>query len=355
MNKVVKKTLIVSLLLLLFAFSNVASADVTINLYNFFNNSPQLIYVADLDLLQTGSAPELFGMTIRNNGAPIANPRLRISLLDGSRQLIASGFLSFGVPLSTGGSWTVSNLHISRGSYSASWDVQDNLGRFQSQVLRTGMIPIDTYIFRFELGTGSDDNFVVIPTAVERMINVRGMGYAQLRFPPNDPSGAAPIPINIPMFVWQTSLDSSRFQLAELRPGESPMSAIEGRRILETTVMGNSFQYPSFGNIQLQPGRMYAWRVIGKVNTSRGLVDVPSEVSVFKVASQLTPSVNQLLVALSQLLSGGNWSSLLQMIQNGELNGELFINNQPETAQALFAIIAQVSSGDATIRSVRVE
>ncbi|MCX7834723.1 MAG: hypothetical protein N2450_01480 [bacterium] len=354
MKFTVKSNVIVFLFLMIGLLSSNASANVTINLMNFFDNNPDIIYVADLDLLQSGNAPLLFRISIIPD-APIVQPRLRISLFDGSQTLVARGFLNYPGTLNAGQSWTITNLDISTRNYSANWDVMDNVNRFQSQILRTGMIPIDVYTFVFEVGTGPNENFQVIPTSAQRTIRVRGMGYVQLRYPPNDPSGANPLPTNVPFFVWQSSLDSCRLQIAELHPNESPSSAIEGRRLIDQTVHGNSFQYPSFGNISLLPGRTYVWRVIGVVNTSRGYVLVPSEVNVFRIANQISPSVNQLMIALSQLLSGGNWTSILQMVQAGQLDGYALMNNQPITAQTIFDLIGQINAGEASIRSVRVE
>lgn len=342
-----KPGIIVSALLLLLMCVP-AFAVVNITIENFMNNA-QIVYVADLDLLQTGTAPELFRLRITST-APIVNPRLKIELSNGNNEMIAFGTLNLDAVQPSGG-WVISNQNFSRGD--GSWESNDELSsEYQNQVLRTGMIPIDTYRFRFVVLSGNQE----VPNATERLFSVRGMGYVQLRFPDHDLRGQTPIPSTLPFFVWQSSQEYFSIKISEMGTGETPETALQNRTNCEATgLTSTSFQYPTSGVVPLDPGKYYAWQVTARVVTSHGTVDVPSEIRVFRIAPVITPEGSQLMVGLQQLLTSGPGARILELMQNGNPDGVIYVNGVPISVQQFFAMLSDFISGRYTIVSMRVE
>jgi len=314
---------------------------------------PRIFYVSDLDLLRQGGGPVLFQITINSNGN-IAHPWLRTTLKNGAGEQLAVGNLN----LSSFGSvspWIITNLNIS-GAH-GNWEAADNLSsRYQTQILRTGMIPADIYTYTFQVYDGDPSNGgLALGSSVPSSFTVLGMGYLTLRFPDNDPRGDTPLMSTLPFFVWNSSQTNFTIKIAEIHSGETPDAALNSRENCEASVTGASFQYPSTGVVPLETGKYYAWQVKTSISTSHGPFEVASEINVFRIAPTMTPESTQLLVALQQLLTDGNGPQILQMIQRGQLSGEIYLGDQRITAQQLFAMLPDFSAHHFTIHTMRVE
>jgi hypothetical protein len=331
-----------------------AQATAIINIQYFLPES-QIFYISDLDLLREGGGPNLFTVQIASS-VTYANPKVRVSLLNGLRQTIASGTLNLtsrylqtpGVP----NVWVVNSHNVSGSD--GNWETASDLtNQYQQQVLRTGMIPIDTYYWHFAL---LDDNGQEVPNTTDRAFTIRGMGFLNLRFPANDPRGDNPVMSTLPFFVWNSSQSSYSIKVAEIRQGETAEAALNSHENCEVSgITSTSFQYPSAGVIPLEPGKYYAWQVKTIMSTSHGPVEIASEINTFRIAPVMTPESSQLLAALQQLLTDGNGPQILQMIQRGNLTGEIYLGDQRITIQQLFSMLPGFSSQHYTIHSLRVE
>ena len=331
-----------------------AFAVVTITLVDYFTHA-QVMYIADLDLLQTGSAPLLFQLTVHSDN-PINDPRLHVQLFTSSSGTnpLAAGSLQLTSRYQTApNTWVVTNQAMSRGE--GSWESGENLSEsYRNRVLATGMVPIDTYRFHFFISDGA--NGPELPNPYDHYFTVRGMGFVTLRFPDHDPTGASPLLSDLPFFTWQSSQDSFRIEIAHIPSGESPEGALQTRLNCREVVFGrSSYVYPSSGVLPLLPGQYCAWRIIAFVRTSHGVVEIPSEVRVFRIAPVITPEGRQLMVALQLLLTSGQGQQFLQLLQNGQLTGTLYINGVAVPAERLLAMVGDIAAGRVQILSMRIE
>ncbi len=333
---------------LLISISGIAQA-ITINasLSSRLTGS-QIIYVSDLDLMRSGAGEVLFRVILDNIASTDRNIKLNVSLRNVSDTL-ASGWLDVD-PTPSRQEFT--NLNLSANSSKGHWKKNPDLSSgVLNQMLSTGMVPINTYFYDMSVtwDNGVGHNSLPAPSI---QFQVKGMGYVSLSYPSNDPQGNNPVPTDKPFFVWNSTQSAFNITIAEIRPGEDPASALENREVCAASVTSKSFQYPSSGVIALRPGNYYAWQVVTSIETSHGNEKVGSEINVFRVAPVVTAESMQLMAALNQILSGSIGARLLDQIQNGNLTGEIYLNDQPITVQQLMAMIGSFSNGTYNIRNV---
>jgi hypothetical protein len=183
----------------------------------------------------------------------------------------------------------------------------------------------------------------------------RNPSRVELLFPLDGDRAVSPFPL----FQWLYDGPSSWLAIYEKLPGQqSPEEAVSGVPVLETTVDGTVFQYPSGGVRSLQPGKTYVWRVAGRaLSAGGGSEDVQSSLRSFTVSRNGgVSSLSSLLDELEQAL-GPRYESVFDRIREEGLTstGSIQLNGMTITTEQLRQLIEEIRANPEAVRSVQVQ
>lgn len=253
----------------------------------------------------------------------------------------------------------------------------DNAGRdLKTDILATGRLPSDTYIFRFELL----QNGVLIAQEEIRFIlnNPRTLDLISPGTVANSPEEGL-VYSAYPLFRWESDIPTFKLVIAEQLPDAqddlSPEEVMQQRIVYEETFSVQSnmlastqavgrvlpstlFQYPVGGARMLESGKTYYWQMIGIVKSSSEFLEIPSEICKFTIVGaepwqNLTPLQQQILNLVRELDG-----SLLQ--PGGDLNGfiptELVTKNGVALKEAdIIEVLANMVDGEIEVLDKSVE
>lgn len=175
---------------------------------------------------------------------------------------------------------------------------------FVNKLRGSTSLPADQYKVTIEIYQGSVGGELKASTSAELGANIVEEIYDFYLLSPGDVVGAdAVISNTYPNFQWQGANNASyRLIVVEARENDSPQSLMEGAastdpvrggsssgslldyEMLDVIVDRSSYQYPNSGVQELEPGKVYYWRVINQRETSRGVQNRESEIWSFSIA-----------------------------------------------------------------------
>jgi hypothetical protein len=269
--------------------------------------------ISDIDFLNATTPKWLFTINMTNVGGSVDVTmaiRLNIKLASGEQFDDAVVLITKSFTIKS--SLTVTNLDLGRGGTipQSSYVVDSHARhRLEEVALPSGTLPAGNYVF----------NVIVTPT------NGGAEGKDAFQINLSNPSSVELITpfdgdalVNrLPLFQWQYDGKSARISVYEKLPGQVSLEeAASGVPQLVATAETRSYQYPSAGVRELQPGKTYVWMVEGLARTAGGTETVyRSALRSFTIASNNDGSSDaQLLEDLERAL-GPRFQPLFDQIR----------------------------------------
>lgn len=241
-------------------------------------------------------------------------------------------------------------------------------------------LPADQYRVRVEIYQGSISGNPVASTMAEMGTSIVEDTRDFYLLSPGDVIGSGSIINNTyPNFQWQGATGTKyRLVVVESKANDSPQSLLDGAvstnpiqtngssnsgslvdyEMLDVEINQSSFQYPSSGVQNLEPGKQYYWRVIAQLETSSGVETRESEIWSFSLpqtssqqasATQGTENSAQVNQALKQIL-GNEFQGFTQgnmEFQSIEVYGQTLQGAQ--AIQKLMELSRRAEQGDISI------
>lgn len=311
--------------------------------------------------------PRLFQMYLQNNSSEhVHDLYMRIIMESNNRGRLVDLEQVSGRPfsLNPGQQVVATNNNISRGLPSVEEAVVFNGGlteagkEFINELKGLTSLPPDEYQVSIEIFEGSVGGTLLASTTGEVGKSIVEDTYDFYLLSPGDEIGSEEtISNSYPNFQWEgTTNVSYRLLVVEGREDDSPQSLMDGAastdpiqsdestssgslvdyEMLDVIVDKSSFQYPTSGVQELEPGQTYYWRVINQLRTSNGVEARESEIWSFSIADNQEPRTveqdSEVTTALKQVL--GN--QFEQMQQDGFSFQSIVIDGQTyQDVQAL--------------------
>lgn len=245
--------------------------------------------------------------------------------------------------------------------------VMDNM---LSTIMQSGRLPDGNYSFTVKLKNENEDRLL---DQIERSIEVYSPVFLELVTPGGNLSDTLDTKIysTYPVFQWVTDYcpdcnyglrvcEFSPQRHSSLSEAMDDVSSIPLTQSVDFFDIGNinSFQYPTYGVIDLKPGSYYAWQIERSYQSSVGAESSLSNINVFKIESPGIGTGGGLEVILT-LLGEGKYNELFG--PDGELRGygisggSIWINGEETPANQLNQLASQVQQGTLKIKEVEVE
>jgi hypothetical protein len=297
---------------------------------------------ADINLQNATSPKYLFTVTLNAGGATVQatmEARLDITLATGEQLGNPAARITTD-PFTIKGSLVFTNLDLGKGrtiTVADSYYDEAAKQRLQDVALPSGALPAGRYHFTIDVKPISSGN----PGSSQFTIILTNPSSVDLVFPADGDPAVSPLPL----FQWRYDGASSRLSVFEklIRQG-SLEEATEGTPILQTTVNGTTYQYPSAGVRSLQPGKTYVWYVEGLSNVT-GSISLPvrSELRSFNVAAAGMPSYLSYLDDLERALDPKYKPVFDQIRADGlQATGRIKLNGSAISTVDLLKIIQQL-------------
>jgi len=248
-----------------------------------------------------------------------------------------------------------------------SQSVMDNM---LSTIMQTGKLPDGNYSFKVDLYKENDTRII---DSIERSIEVYSPIFLELVTPGGNLADTTETKIfsTYPVFQWVTDYcpdcnygirvcEFSPEQHSSLSEALDDVSSIPLSQSDDFYEIGNinSFQYPTSGVIDLQPGKYYAWQIQRVYQSSIGAENSLSNIYLFKVES---PGVGNggALEMIITLIGENKYNELFG--RDGELKGykisggSIWVNGEEIPANQLNQIASQIQQGLLKVKEVEVE
>ncbi len=223
----------------------------------------------------------VFLIAFRNDGQPVPT-RLKMK------------FSRNGQPIGSGESRWVENFSgyvrqtnnsLSSGTWRTGGRTDDGARDLLRDIINTGgRFPSGTYTLLFELYTNNNDNSPVDELPLTFVVQSQQEAYINLIYPT---AGIEPTEISTPFptIRWQGNANSYRVRIFQ-DPTVSANIALVRNTVpmIDETVVSPSFQYPTGGARQLQPGQQYVLLIEGEVSGGRRA----EAIAVFRMAENLS-------------------------------------------------------------------
>ncbi len=377
--------LLFSLVLFNHPFAQVDQLSIDLHL---FNPNAQVFYVGDLGFTGFGSVPNIFTITLQNNGTQPVRVQIHFymrlnqaTIADAysNEFMLPPGTFSFTSSELNTGSVNIGGTQVEVQNYNISFDQIENL---ENQILATGRLPAGQYEFFVELipidDSGSplppipdpnnNDNIMTItnPTTLEPL-------YPGTRVTQNT---LLEVPTPFPYFMWQSDAYLFNLFVFEKYPSdESVQDVLSHEPVLHIEGYPNQiYQYPTDPSPQeyfdnngnrvgqsvvirmLEPGKIYYWYVQAIIFTGSGQQTLDSDVYQFKVADTEQSSINsQMILNYLQQILGRRYEEVMQQLTNFSPTGNILLNGTPVEIDALMNLINKLNQNKATIENVFVE
>jgi len=337
--------------------------QVTLELFPEVQNA-RMLFLSDFDLLQLGTGPLMFRISMINSGNAAKTIIGRFSVETASLGTLFYGETHpFTLPQGTL-YLTNHDLFSRQQTYSLSeYNFEAAADELRDIILQTGQLPADRYDFKWEIfdvnnNTNQDSKieslFIDNPTRLDLISPGAEASGSYLPF----------LYTTFPYFRWESNATEFRLKVCEKLPhNHSPEDAMNNTPRLETTITGSTFfQYPSAGALNLEEGKTYFWQIFVTIATASGRVEVPSEIWGFQVVDlsnpQFAENQEQLLESLQDILGEGAITELFGPdgeLQGFQITGVAFWNGKPITMQTILEIIDAIRDGKLQVESFRIE
>lgn len=332
----------------------------------------------------TGSGPTLFQiyLTNRNPNEYANNLYLEVIIRSDKVGTIADATQIDGQPfsLSPGQQIYATNNSISKGLPGVEEVIQFDGGLTQAGKdfvsNLQGNLPADRYSVEINVFQGGrQENKVASASAEVGTHIVEDINNFYLLSPGDEVGSHSLISNSYPNFQWQGQAGTTyRLLVVEGKENDSPQSLLDGAEntppirkngisaggslvdyeMLDAVVDGSSYQYPSSGVQNLEPGKTYYWRVIRQLNTGDGVNTKKSEIWSFSLPQQqksvvTTQDNGDFKKALKSVL-GNKFEKFAQdgySFQSIQIDGQTYQGGQ--ALQKLLELSRRVEQGDVSI------
>ncbi len=298
-----------------------------------------VFFLSDFDVAGSGSAAELFQLTIMNNGQ--APTRALIELVfrkEGNPNAIVRSRTD---PFDMAGGQTRrftyrdfrgngENGDVTIARYDYDPTAVDNI---IDNVLRTGRLPNGRYFLQIIISELNVEEGPIEIYNEEKELFVSNLPSLDLVSPgmPADGYECPAVFTNLPQFKWDSEAEVFVLTVCELLPtNHGAEDVMQNPPRLRRRLQRNSdffgspaFQYPSEG-LPLQEGRTYYWQVKAVVPTQAGELELPSQIWCFRISAFGNSENELLLQQLLSLLQSLGLQDLKQLFEaGGPLEGYL--------------------------------
>lgn len=151
---------------------------------------------------------------------------------------------------------------------------------FLREVKVLGTFPPDDYFYKLEI---VDEHNTIIATADAGTVVTNPKYNPELI----TPGATFDRPVEevytpLPLFQWFGQMDKYQLSLYEVMPNQTPEEVVRNIYVFrKDDISASNLLYPAYAE-KLVPGKVYAWQVLGKINTAKGVQALPSEVYRFR-------------------------------------------------------------------------
>ncbi len=297
---------------------------------------------ADINFQNATSPKYLFTVQLNAGGATVqATLHATLSIILASGEQLGNPYAAEIVtdPFTIKGSLVFTNLDMGKGrtiSIASSTYDETAKKRLEDIALPGGALPAGKYHFAIDVTPVSGS-----PGSTQFTIILTNPSSVELVFPADGDPAVNPLPL----FQWRYDGSSSRISVFEKLIAQASLEeATQGTPILQTTVSGTTFQYPSAGVRTLLPGKTYVWYVEGLTSVTGGVtLPVRSELRSFSVATAGVPSFLSYLDDLERALDPKYKPVFDQIREEGlQATGRIRLNGAAISAVELLKIIQQL-------------
>jgi len=252
----------------------------------------------------------------------------------------------------------------------------DELENMISYIISSGKIPNGTYLFSFELRSGSSDNTCggQIIDSFTRDIEIYEPSFLDLQSPgyknKAEVDESTPEMTTYTNFIWSSDMCSAceyGIRVCEYDPlmHDSPSAALNDQSSLPADqsldyfpITGSSsvFTYPASGGIDLAMEKYYVWQIRRTYGTTVGMKEDFSEIYIYKISANQNSNAAD-LEFLIELIGQEAFDQYFG--PEGELNGyslsAMQLNGNSLTLQDLEDIITSIKEGNREVEDVTVD
>ncbi|MBN2424140.1 MAG: hypothetical protein JXR46_01685 [Calditrichaceae bacterium] len=272
-----------------------AQNDIIINVTVYEADILEVLYAADLDLMQQGTGRELFMVNLTNTiGQEYNNCIMNVRITKDGSEISAANSELFKIPAGVQ-SYQMNNVDLINNTFA--FNLQDDATRIrfkkaqvsseveglQKELLTTGKVPIGAYFLIVDIVWEGD----IIGTVRVPLLHAINPSFVQPILPGVAAGSGMPADIytQYPVFQWNGNGTDYEVMVFESRPGLSSMDDIlnSAPSWKSERISGFSIQYPPVNAVPMEYGRNYYWLVKMYVHTSSGEEVVNSEIYQFRM------------------------------------------------------------------------
>jgi len=345
------------------------AGDISVNLELFPEiQNARMLFFRDFDIMQLGRGPLLFRLTMLNRSSQPKRIIGKFSVTSESLGPLLIGETSPFV-LEPGNTYlTNRDLFSSQSTYAlTTYSFESASEELRTIVLQTGRLPADKYHFKWEIYDAENPLNNASETATLTIDNPTSLNLIS----PGAPGTFGHLPIlftPLPYFQWESN--ALKFQLTvceaiSAAPEESMHYDPRLQVVIENTT---AFQYPLAATSAaaivrpLEEGKTYYWQIIALIETSSGVIEIPSEIWGFTVGDLSSGILNanqRQLVANLRAILGDKAVDLLfgpdGELYGFEITGVAFLNGKPISLEIINKLIEDILSGKLEVKDMRVE
>jgi len=328
---------------------------------DFFNRDIQVFYLSDFDFTGRGRSPLIFWIRIKNDNTA---RDLKISLEIRSQRF---GSLARGVSrpfhMAPGQVLRMDNRDLVRGR--SPFELQDYRLESPGEMLRegilaTGRLPSDTYFFKLEVWDIRDPS---VRTSKELSLQVSNPTRIEL-ISPGVQAGEATLPeiyTTLPQFVWESNASEFILTVCEKLPtNSSPEDVMNNEPRFRRRVRSTAVVYPTTGAWPLEEGKEYYWQVKAIMYTSRGPIELESEIWGFRIGQISQGNLTQLQIQIINLLRQILPTDVFQALvgDRGERfrpTGMVLNDGTPMSLEELVRLLHRFQQGELEAQNYQIE
>jgi hypothetical protein len=252
----------------------------------------------------------------------------------------------------------------------------DRLENMISYIMSSGKIPNGTYLFSFELRSGSNENTCgdQVIDSFTRDIEIYEPSFLDLQSPgyknKAEVDQSTSEMTTYTNFIWSADMCSAceyGIRVCEYDPlmHDSPSAALNDQSNLPADqsldyfpITGGSsvFTYPASGGVDLAMEKYYVWQIRRTYGTTVGMKEDLSEIYIYKISANQSSSASD-LEFLIELIGQEAFDQYFG--PGGDLNGyslsAMQLNGNSLTLQDLESIINSIKEGNREVEGVTVD
>ena len=333
-----------------------------------FHDEISIFFLNDLNLSGMGQSPLLFYLDITNSYSEEKTIVLNLRMVYEGVLITTTELLQgqTGPIVLPPGTMRITNQNLFSDSdpyrllsYDLDTEATDKL---IDQLLASGKLPTGDYRFIITIayadGSGvieeTDLNYSILNTETVDLLSPGNMVTE---------GEIGQIYTTMPLFRWESDALKFRIKVCEkLETNASPEDVMNNEPRLLSEVESSFFQYPATGAFMLEEGKTYFWQIWAMVNTSSGIIEIPSEIWGFKIFNlggssssfQQMQAVNVLRMILGDdvvddLFGEGG------MLWNHAISGVIVLDGEVISMERLIQIAQEFSKGAYDVKNFSIK